>query len=113
MKPDEQIFPRKVRYAGVTGWLSSGGEDEETAAKAIKLIQVEYEELPVVVDVEGASRRGLSIHGQGNLLGTLEVKAGEMWIRLLKESDYVYEGRYSDRLSTIMPWNPMHRGCRL
>lgn len=94
MKPDEQIFPRKVRYAG-DRVAAVVAEDEETAAKAIKLIQVEYEELPVVVDVEEALKEGACpIHEGGNLLGTLEVKAGDV-DQALKESDYVYEGRYS------------------
>ena len=59
MKPDEQIFKEKSDMQ-VTGWQQCGGGGQRNRNQSAKLIQVEYEEeLPVVVDVEEALKKGL------------------------------------------------------
>lgn len=94
MKPDEQVFPKKVRYVG-DRVAAVAADTEAIAEKAIKLIRVEYEELPFVLDVEEALLADApSIHEGGNLLGTLEVNAGDVQAAF-DASDFVLEGRYS------------------
>lgn len=94
MKPDEQVFPKIVRYVG-DRVAAVAADTAEIAEKAAKLIKVEYEELPFVLDVEEALREDApEIHEGGNLLGTLDVNAGNVQ-KALAESDYVIEGRYS------------------
>lgn len=94
MRPDECIFPRKVRYAG-DRVAAVVADSEEIAAQAVKKIKVEYDPLPVVTDVEQAlAEDAPEIHAGGNLLGRLEVAAGDT-DSALRDADYVYEGRYS------------------
>lgn len=94
MRPDEYIFPHKVRYAG-DRVAAVVADTEEIAAKAVKLIHVEYEPLPVVTDVEAAlAVDAPEVHEGGNLLGRLEVTAGDT-DTALSQADYVFEGRYS------------------
>ena len=94
MRPDEYIFPHKVRYAG-DRVAAVVADTEEIAAKAVKLIRVEYDPLPVVTDVEAALAEGApELHEGGNLLGRLEVTAGDTDAALAC-ADYVIEGRYS------------------
>lgn len=93
MKPDEYVFPRKVRYVG-DRVAAVVADTEEIAARAVKLIRVEYEQLPAVYDVEKAVEEGApEIHEGGNQLGRLEVKAGDV-DAAMAAADHVFEGRY-------------------
>ncbi|MEK7848233.1 MAG: molybdopterin cofactor-binding domain-containing protein, partial [Chloroflexota bacterium] len=58
---DHHILARdKVRYVG-DEVAAVAAVDEETAERAVEAIQVEYEELPAVFDVEEAMRPGASL----------------------------------------------------
>jgi len=85
----------KVRYVGdEIGALAA--VDEETALAALKLIDVKYEELPHVVDVQEAMKPGApQIHESlNNIAVILPVNFGNP-DRALKEADYVREDLFS------------------
>ncbi len=93
MKPDEQVFPRKLRYVG-DRVAAVAAESQALAEQAVKLIRVEYEPLPVVIDVEEALLEDApAIHEGGNLLGQMEVSAGDVDAALQK-ADHCFEGRF-------------------
>ena len=84
----------KVRYVGdEIGAVAA--VDEETANEAIKLIDVQYEVLPHVVDVEEAMKPGApQIHqALNNIAVILPVNFGNVE-RAFKESDYIREDRF-------------------
>lgn len=84
----------KVRYVGdEIGALAA--VDEEKALEALKLIDVKYEILPAVVDVEEAIKPGApQIHESlNNIAVILPVNFGNP-DRALKEADYVREDRF-------------------
>jgi len=84
----------KVRYVGdEIGAVAA--VDQETAEEAIKLIDVKYEVLPHVVDVEEAMKPGAPrIHESlNNIAVILPVNFGNAE-RALKDSDYVREDRF-------------------
>ncbi len=92
---DQMAFEaEKVRYVGdEIGALAA--VDEETALEALKLIDVKYEILPAVVDVEEAIKPGApQIHESlNNIAVILPVNFGNP-DRALKEADYVREDRF-------------------
>ena len=66
----------------------------EIASKAIRLIEVDYEPLPVITDVEKALEEGAyPIHGTSNKVITMNQNAGDVE-RAFKEADFVFEDRY-------------------
>ncbi len=84
----------KVRYVGdELGAVAA--VDEETALEAIKLIDIKYEILPHVVDVEEAMKPGApQIHDSlNNIAVILPVNFGNP-DRMLKDADYVREDRF-------------------
>lgn len=90
----ERIFDDTVRFIG-DRIAAVAAESEEIAAKAIGLIEVEYEELPVIVDVEEAAKPGAyPIHEGGNIVSTIRVEAGNQEEAFLN-CDYVFEDRYT------------------
>ena len=69
--------------------------DEETAEEACRLIEVEYEELPVVTSPEEALKEGAPrLHEKGNIMHTMELRKGDVE-KGLEEADVVVEGAYS------------------
>lgn len=84
----------KVRYVGdELGAVAA--VDEETADKALKLIKVEYEKLPHVVDVEEAMKPGAPLihESLNNIAVILPVNFGNP-DRTMKEADYVREDKF-------------------
>lgn len=84
----------KVRYVGdELGAVAA--VDEETALKALKLIDVQYEVLPSVVDVQEAMKPGApQIHESlNNIAVILPVNFGNPQ-RALKEADYIREDTF-------------------
>ena len=81
----------KVRYIG-DEIAAVAAVDEETAEKALSLIEVEYEILPAVFDPESAMKPGApQIHSSMNNIGVmLPVSFGNP-DKALKEADYVRE----------------------
>jgi CO/xanthine dehydrogenase Mo-binding subunit len=93
MKPDERIFNQHVRYVGdrIGAVVAS---TEKIAEKAIKLIKVEYDELPHVFEVKEALKEGApEIHEGGNLLGEVISKAGDSEAAIAGAA-HVFEGEY-------------------
>ncbi|MFK5951696.1 MAG: molybdopterin-dependent oxidoreductase [Desulfobacterium sp.] len=76
LKDDERLFTDKVRFFGdrVAGIVA---ETEDIAKKALKLIDVEYDELPVAVSTRQAlSVDAPDIHVGGNLIDEKELNVG-------------------------------------
>ncbi len=92
--PDtERIFDDTVRFVG-DRVAAVAADTEEIAAAALKLIEVEYEPLPVLLDVEEAAREdAYPIHEGGNIVGESYVNAGDVE-KGFAESDYIFEDRY-------------------
>ncbi len=84
----------KVRYIG-DEIAAVAAVDEETAQKALKLIDVKYEVLPAVFDVEEAMKpTAPSIHESlNNIAVILPVNFGNP-DRMIKEADYVREDTF-------------------
>ncbi len=75
---DERLFTDKVRYYG-DRIAAVVAVDKQTAEKAVKLIEVEYEELPVVIDPEEALKEeSPKIHEQGNVIFKNEMGCGDV-----------------------------------
>lgn len=85
----------KVRYVG-DEVAAVAAVDEETAEKAVSLIDVKYEVLPAVFDFQEAMKPGAPlIHASMNNIGVmLPVHFGDP-DRVLKEADYVREDIFS------------------
>ncbi len=95
---DEYILAAdKVRYVG-DEVAAIAAEDEETAEKALELIDVEYEELPAVYHTEMATRpEAPKIHEGGNVANHFEYERGDVGIGFA-ESDYVFESCYDTQM---------------
>jgi len=84
----------KVRYAGDVV-AAVAAIDEETAARALALIRVAYEPLPIVDDMERALAPGApAVHASGNLQREMHFSRGDVeaaWSRCahIVESSYV------------------------
>lgn len=89
----EKIFDDTVRFVG-DRVAAVAADSLKIAEQAVKLIHVEYEELPVVLDVEEAVKpEAYPIHEGGNIVNTVEVNAGNIEEGFAK-SDYIFEDRY-------------------
>lgn len=98
----EVVFSRTVRFVG-DRVAAVAAETERAAKEAVKLIKVEYEELPAVFDVEEALEEGApSIHPGGNKVGEIKSNAGDV-DKGFRDSYRVYEDKY------ILP--PVHHGA--
>ncbi len=72
---DRRMFSPKVRHVG-DRVAAVVAEDEQTAARALELIRVEYEQLPPVLTLEDAiAARGPAVHGGPALLASGEPAA--------------------------------------
>lgn len=90
----ERIFDDTVRFVG-DKVAAVAAETPEIAKKALQLIEVEYEELPYVLDIEAATKEGAyPIHEGGNIAGKAQVSAGDT-AKAFEESDYVFEDKYT------------------
>lgn len=93
--PDtERIFDHRVRFVG-DRVAAVAAETPEIARKAVNLIKVEYEELPVITDVEEAIKpEACHIHEGGNIVGVSRAEAGNVELAF-GECDHVFEDRYT------------------
>lgn len=99
---DERIFDRTVRFVG-DRVAAVAAEDPEIAQKAIKLIRIEYEELPAVFDPEEAVEDDAPrVHPAGNIITKIINKAGDVE-KGFAEADLVFEDKYQ------LP--PVHHGA--
>jgi xanthine dehydrogenase molybdenum-binding subunit len=84
----------KVRYVGDAVALVAA-ESEQAAARALELIEVEYEPLPVVTGpLEAAAPDAPSVHEEGNLLAHFHVEQGDLEAGFA-DADVVVEREYS------------------
>jgi len=84
----------RVRFRGDAVALVAA-QDEETAEKAISLIEVEYEPLPVIDTSEEALKSDApQIHKNGNIMYTNEMAKGDVK-KGFAESDIVLDETYS------------------
>ena len=100
---DMLILDSTVRYVGDRVAFVAA-ESLEIAEQALELIQVEYEELPCIFDMETAMTAGFALHpSQGtsgihdvekNIAAHLDAELGDV-DAALAQSDYVFEGTYS------------------
>jgi CO/xanthine dehydrogenase Mo-binding subunit len=90
----EYLFDDTVRFVG-DRVAAVAAEDLETAEKAVRLIKVEYEELPAVFDPEEALKEGApEIHPGGNKIAEIKAEAGDVE-EAFTQADYVFEDRYT------------------
>lgn len=94
---DYQLLPiERVRYVGQEV-AAVAATDEDTAKRALDLINVDYEPLPAVFDPEEAMKEGApSLHDDkpGNICVAVEIDEGEV-DKALAEADFVLEGSFS------------------
>lgn len=89
----EVIFTDTVRFVG-DRVAAVAATTKDIAKAAIKLIEVEYEDLPILLDVEEAAKPdAYPIHEGGNVVAETLVEAGDIE-KGLDESDYIFEDRY-------------------
>ena len=92
---NQHPLAEKVRYVG-DEVAAVAAVDEETAEKAIDLIDVQYEELPAVLDVEEAMKPGapqLHEETKNNIREQNRVRGGNIEAGF-KEADYIFEDRF-------------------
>jgi len=96
----------KVRYIG-DEIAAVAAVDEETAQKALSLIDVQYEVLPGVFEVEEAMKPGApQIHeSQNNIAVILPVNFGNPE-RVMKEADHVREDKFYCPVAHPSPMEP-------
>ena len=86
----------KVRYAGDAVAIVAA-DNESIAARALELINVDYEELPAVTDAMDAVRPGAPVlhegRADGNLLKHIKVKKGEVTTGFA-EADVIIDRTY-------------------
>lgn len=94
-KEDRYILTQRARFIG-DNIAAVVAADALTASKALKLIEVEYEELEVLTTTEAALKEGAPlIHDdcERNILSSAGYAIGDIEAAL-KESDQVIEGEY-------------------
>ncbi len=91
---DRSILTKRVRLYG-DEICAVIAETELAAKKALKLIKVEYEELPFYLEAEDAIKEGaIEIHeGSKNIIGDTELKIGDVE-QGFKDSYLVHEDTY-------------------
>ncbi len=98
----EQVFSETVRFVG-DRVAAVAAIDAKTAEEAIRLIQVEYEELPAVFDVEEAlAEDAPAVQKGGNKVAEIFTESGNV-DQAFEECDRIFEDRY------VMP--PIHHAA--
>lgn len=89
----EKLFDSTVRYVG-DKVAAVAAETPAIAEKAVRLIEVEYQELPYYIDPEDAlAEDAYPIHEGGNVIFEVDIAAGDVEAGM-KEADYIYEDEY-------------------
>jgi len=112
---DQYILDNKVRYWG-EGVAAVAATSEDIAARAIELIQVEYEALPALFTVEDATAPGAAlIHDRepgGNLvLPPVKIERGDV-DKGFAEADFILEGVYEGGRPTPAYMEPNVLTCK-
>lgn len=89
-----RLFDGVARFAG-DEVAAVAADDEETAEEAVKLIEVEYEQLPFHLDAEEAAKAP-PLHGSSNLIGgsPKTYRRGDVE-KALREAEVVVEADYA------------------
>lgn len=82
----------KVRYLGDSIALVLA-ESKECAYSALDLIEVDYEPLPVVSDMEDALKTNIKIHEKGNIIEHVRITKGDVE-KGFREADLIVEETY-------------------
>lgn len=94
-KEDRNILTQRIRFYGdeIAAVIA---QDELIAEKALKLIEVEYEEYPPILTAEDALKEGgIEIHeGTKNIVGQNGYELGDLEKAFL-ESDFIFEDEFS------------------
>lgn len=91
---NEYIFSDTVRFVG-DRVAAVAAVDLKTAEKAVRLIDVQYEELPVVFEVEDAlTEKAYKIHEGGNKVIEIKQECGDPE-RGFEEAEFIFEDRYT------------------
>lgn len=91
---NECIFDDVVRFVG-DRVAAVAADSLAIAEKAVKLIKVEYDELPHYIDPEAAmADDAYPIHGDSNIAAKLVKDAGDME-KGFTEADYIFEDTYT------------------
>lgn len=89
----ERVFDDTVRYIG-DRVAAVAAEDIKIAEQALRLIEVEYEELPICLDPEEAIKEGAyPIHECGNCFTDVNLKCGDVE-EGFAQSDLIFENDY-------------------
>lgn len=89
----EKIFDRTVRFIG-DRVAAVAADTLEIAEKAVKLIKVEYEELPFYTEPEEAMKEGAcAIHEGGNIPEVIDLHCGNVE-EAFRHADHVIEHTY-------------------
>jgi xanthine dehydrogenase YagR molybdenum-binding subunit len=95
-----RIFDTELRHEGEEV-AAVAADDSEPAARAVRLITVDYEPLPFVIDPEAAlGPDAPQVHPEGNVLKDDDGQPGETYTRGdldqgFRAADVVVEGRYT------------------
>ncbi|MEL7565992.1 MAG: molybdopterin cofactor-binding domain-containing protein [Dehalobacterium sp.] len=111
---DERVLTTHARYIG-DRIAAVAAETPEQAEAAIRSIEVEYQILPVVLDVKAAAREDApAIHDGGNLVMHLPAEVGNVE-KGLQESELTFQGTYftqivqhipMERTACLCSWDP-------
>ena len=86
----ERVFDSTVRYVG-DKVAAVAAETAKIAEQALKLIRVEYEELPYYLEPEDALKEGAyPIHKDSNVIEEVVQEAGDVE-KGMAEADYIYD----------------------
>ncbi len=91
---DQYILSDKARYAG-DGIAAVAAIDDETAARALSLIEVEYEVLPAMTNVDAAMIAGAPLIHQAahNIMAHMPINIGDV-DKGFSDADFVFEDKY-------------------
>lgn len=102
---DTKILNEKVRFFGEPVAIVAA-EGEEIAERALEKIDVEYEELPVILDSEEAlEKEDVKIHEGGNLLDEIDVEVGETE-KAIENSDVTIEREFETPIQKHCHFEP-------
>lgn len=95
---DERILNDKVRYYGDRVALVVAS-DAQTAKRAAKLIEIEYEELPTVLSIEAAKTDKVKLNEYSNKVAEGGFGAGNTLLKIAESDVVVRSTSYTPRIS--------------
>lgn len=100
---DRALLTRHVRHHGDAVAIVVA-RDELTAEKAVQLVSIEWQELPVITSSEAAlAEDAAPIHNGGNLLKQSTMSTGNVQ-QTIDAADYRYRGTIRRPLFNIVIW---------